>query len=110
MYGCEAIGGPSVGMFNLMRLVLPISMAVWDTMLAYLMLSSSFSLSLASSGISASGIDLHELLVSGSNCKLVLVGIFGSSLVVALSFSVVHLISYSCSHFPARPNELWVSF
>ena len=42
----------------------------------YLTLSSSFILSLASSGTSASGIDLHELLVSGFNCKLVLVGIF----------------------------------
>ena len=93
VYGLEAIGGPSAGMSNSMRFVLPISVVVWDTMLASLTLSGSFSLSLASSGISESGIDLDELFVSGSNCKLVLANIFGNSLAVALSYRVVHLIS-----------------
>ena len=31
MYGLEAISGPSVGMSNSMRLVLPISVVVWET-------------------------------------------------------------------------------
>ena len=66
VYGFEAIGGPSVRMSNSMKLVLPISVAVWDMMLAYLTLSSSFSLSLALSGIPASGINLGWLFVSGS--------------------------------------------
>ena len=67
-------------MSSSMRLVLPISVAVWDTMLAYLMSGSSFSWSLASSGMSTSGIDLDGWLVSDSNCRLVLLGIWGSSL------------------------------
>ena len=81
MHGFEALGGPSVG----------ISMAVRDMMLAYLMSSTSFSLSLASSGISASGIDLDKLLASGSNCRLVLLGILGNNLAV-LSCSLVQLV------------------
>ena len=72
----EAIGGPSVGISNLIRLVLPISVAVWDMILAYLTSSSSFSWSLTSSGISASGINVGELFVSGSNCRVVSSGIF----------------------------------
>ena len=60
MYGFKAIGGPSVGISNLMTLVLPVYMVIWDMIMPYLMLSSSFSLSLALSGMSASGIHLDE--------------------------------------------------
>ena len=80
MYGFDTTGGPSVGMSSSMRLVLPISVNVWDMMLAYLMLGSSFSLSLALSGMPASGIDLDGWLVSHSNCRLVLLGFLGSNL------------------------------
>ena len=73
-------------------------------MLVYLMLSSSFSLSLASPGISASGIDLGILLVSGSNCRLVLLGIWGRSFTV-LSCSLVQLTSWSSSHLPASTSS-----
>ena len=57
---------------------------------------------LASTGISASEIDLDELFVLGFNCRLVFTGIFGGSLVVALPCSVVRLISYTCPHFPPK--------
>ena len=67
VYGFETVGGPSAGMSNSLRLVLPISMAFWDMMLAYSVLSSSFSLSLALPGMYESGIDLSKLLVSSSN-------------------------------------------
>ena len=68
------------------------SVAVWDIILMYLMCNSSFSLYLGLPGISASGIDLGELLVSGSNCRLVLLGILGSYYTV-LSCSLVQLTS-----------------
>ena len=92
VYGFKVIGRPSVGMYNLMRLLLPIPVALWDTMLMYLMLSSSFNLSLATSGMAASRIDLDELLVSAVsvNCRLVLSGNLGSNLAV-LSCSLVQL-------------------
>ena len=64
-------------MSNLMRLILSISVAVQITMFMYLMSGHSFILSLDSPGISASGIDLGKLLVSGSNCRLVLLGFGG---------------------------------
>ena len=74
-------------------------MAVWDTMLVYLMWSSSFSLSLALPGMSASGIDLGKLLVLGSNFRLVLSSILGSRLAV-ISYSMVQLTSQTSSHLP----------
>ena len=103
------IGGPSVGMSNSMRLVLPISVAVWDMMLMYLMLSSLFSLSLALSGMSASGIDLGELLVSGSNCRLVLLGILGNNLAV-LSCSLIQLAPGVLHIFPLMLVWLLANF
>ena len=75
MYGFKAIGGPFVVKSSSIRLVLPISVAVWDMILAYLMSCSSFSLSLVSSGVITSGINIDKWLASGSNCRLVLLGI-----------------------------------
>ena len=75
----QSYQGPSVGMSSSMRLVLPISVAVWDMMLVYIMSSSSFSLSLALSGMSPSGMDLDGWLVSDSNYRLVLAGTLNSA-------------------------------
>ena len=82
-----------------MLLVDLLSVAVWNMMLTYQMFSSSFSLSLASSGMSASGIDLGELLVSGFNCRLILLGNLGSNLAV-LSCSLIQLTSWTSLHLP----------
>ena len=65
VYGFEAISGPSVRISSSIKLVLPMSVADFDTTQMYLALSN-FSLSLASCGISASGIDLVPG-ISGNN-------------------------------------------
>ena len=79
VYGLDTIGGPSRGISSSIRLVLPTSVAVWDMMWIYFLLSSSSSLFLASFGISASGIDVNNGLVLGSNCKLVFLGVLGNN-------------------------------
>ena len=60
---------------------------------------SSWSFVLASSGMSASGMELGKLLVSGSSCKLVFCGILGSSLEVSHQ-SLLPLTSWASLHFP----------
>ena len=77
VYGFETICGPSVRISSSIKLVLPMSVADFDTVLVYLALSNSFSLFLVSCRISASGVDLVILGVSGSNCRLVVPGISG---------------------------------
>ena len=95
-------------------------MAVWDMILVYLMSSSSFSLTLTLSGMSGSGIDQDEWLVSGSNCGLVLLGISGSNL-AALHCSLGQLTSWTSLHLPTsvsvaigqclvRPQVLLLTF
>ena len=71
VYGFDMISGPSMGISSSVRLVLSISVAVWDVMWMHFLSSGSCSLFLAPCGMSASGIDLNNGLVSGSNCKLV---------------------------------------
>ena len=61
-------------MSSSIQLVLPISAAEFDTILLYLTSNSSWSHFLAIFGMSATGIDLETLGVSGSNCKLVVPG------------------------------------
>ena len=79
-------------------------------MLMYFLSRSSCSHTLASSGISASGIDLRGDLVSGSSCKLVPSGISGNS------FAMLHCTwfqptSWISSHFTAGASfaigDLW---
>ena len=79
VYGLDMISGPSVGMSNLIKLVLPISIVFCEIICRYFLSSSSWSFVLASSEMSTSSIELAKLLISGSSCKLVFCGICGSS-------------------------------
>ena len=83
VYGLDAIGGPSVVMSSLIKLVLPISTAFCEIISKYFLFRSSQSLVLASLGMSTSGMELANLLVSSSSCKLVFCNIWGSSLEVS---------------------------
>ena len=93
-------GGPSVGLSNSIRLVLPISVAVWEMILMYVWSTSSCSCALASSGMSASVIDLSGALVWGSSCRLVPSGISGNNFAL-LHHTWLQLTSWISSHLPA---------
>ena len=63
------------------------------------LVQNSWSLVLASSGMSASGMELAKVLVSGFSCKLVFCGICGSSLEMS-HWSLLQLTSWTSSHIP----------
>ena len=87
-------------MSSSIRLVLPMSVVVWEIVLMYFLSRSSCSCTLVSSGISASGIDLRGDLVLGSSCKLVPSSISGNNFAV-LHCTWFQLSSWISSHFPA---------
>ena len=97
VYSLNVIGGPSMGMSSLIKLVLPISIALCKIICKYLLFRSFWSLVLASLGMSASGMEVAKLLVSGSSCKLVCCSIWGSSLEVSHG-SLLQLSSWASLH------------
>ena len=101
--GMEGIGEPSVGMSNSIRLVLPISIVLWDMILTYFWSSSSCSCAFASSGISAFGIDLRGDLVLGSSCRLVPSSISGNNFAL-LHCTWFQLTFWISSHFSASAS------
>ena len=98
--GLEGYWEPSVGMSKSTRLVLPISIAVQKMILMYFLSRHSCSCTLASSRMSASGIDLKGDLVSGSSCRLVPSSICGNNFALpyCIWFQLTPMIP---SHFPA---------
>ena len=93
------ISRPSIGMSNLIKLVLLISIAFCEIICKYFLFSSSWSFALAYSGMSTSGMELVKSLVSSSSCKLVFCGIWASSLEASHQI-LFQLTSWASLHLP----------
>ena len=109
VYGFDMIGGHSMGISSSIMLVLPISVVVWDMMWMYFLLSSSCSWFLFCCGMSTSGRDLDNGLVSGSNYKLVFYGILCNYFAVP-HCNLLQLTAWISLHFPAGISIAMVDF
>ena len=98
IYGLDAISGPSLGMFSLIKLVLSIFITFCEMICKYFLFRRCWSLVLDSLGMSTSGMELAKPLGSGFSCKLVFYGNWGSSLEVSHQ-SLLQLTSWTSLHF-----------